>query len=114
MNLYKKINVCPRCKRGLVKGTIFLEQKAAITNLANLLNEKLQYETIIGTIRYNELREMTSEQIVRFLSKYKLASYSTLKNILNSGREFKSANEIFESLDKTHETIEKLWDFFMH
>jgi RHS repeat-associated protein len=54
----------------------------------------------VGTIRtvdaINEARADVAEKIVRVLSKYKLADYSTMKAILESGREYKSAQELFE------------------
>ena len=57
-------------------------------------------------------RQKIAELIVRFLSGNKLASYSTLKSILNAGREYKSAAELFESVQKIYEQIGQLKDFF--
>ena len=65
-----------------------------------------------GINRINQIRENIAEGIVRVLSKYKLAPYSTLKNILNSGRAYKSAAELFESANKAYENYKDIRDFF--
>lgn len=79
--------------------------------LATELNSLAETEGVKDVNNINEIREKVSRIIVRILSKYKLAP-SVMKSILNGGKEYKSALELFESVQKLVENVEHLRDFF--
>lgn len=84
----------------------------ALTDVGTYLQYKLEVEGVDAVITANELRAKVSEIVVRVLSKYNLAKYSTLKNILNSGRNYKSASELFKSAKKTYDNFKQIKKFF--
>ena len=89
----------------LAESPEFLE---AFQKLANAGNK--QALKIVDLV--NELRAKGAENLVRVLSKYKIpyfSRYSVLKGILNSGREYRSAAELFEQGIKIYEFFDNLY-----
>jgi RHS repeat-associated protein len=84
----------------------------AMPELATELKSLAETDAVRDVSNINEIREKVSQIIVRILSKYKLAPYSVMKSILNSGKEWKSAAELFESAQKIYENYEHLRQFF--
>ena len=85
---------------------------ADLAKVVQSIEQKVESFAVDQTISINDLRQKTAELIVRVLSKYKLAPYSMLKDILNAGREYKSAAELFEKALKIYEGIKTVKEHF--
>jgi RHS repeat-associated protein len=98
----------------IVAAPVLLETSPALLELTESSGGAIQFNidrlTIEGTTEINVLRESVAEKVVRILSKYKLARYSTLKNILESGREYKSPQELFDMGTKLYEHTKDIGD----
>jgi RHS repeat-associated protein len=99
---------------GIMATPALLFATPAIAEYSIVITNKINYISAYSLGYMNVLRGFISENLVRILWKSKIpiiSRYSFLKNILKSGREFKSAEEIFNKGKEVYEKIETLIKF---